>query len=150
MKASCPPDTRLPQALVILPTYNRASLLPTAIESVLLQDYLHKRLVIVDDGSTDDTREVCSRYLKDWPEIVSYVSKANGGCASSRNIGLQSIDEGTGYVCFLDSDDRFLPGKLSREVALLSRHAEADFSYSDSVLFEEETSREEVRKVAGA
>jgi glycosyltransferase involved in cell wall biosynthesis len=53
--------------LVILPTYNRAGLLPVAVESVFLQDYPHKKLVIVDDGSTDETRELCARYVKATP-----------------------------------------------------------------------------------
>jgi glycosyltransferase involved in cell wall biosynthesis len=134
--------------LVILPTYNRAGLLPVAVESVFLQDYPHKKLVIVDDGSTDETSALCARYVKDYPGTVAYVFKANGGCASARNVGLQWIDDQTGYVCFLDSDDRLLPGKLSREVALLSSHPGADFTYSDSVIFEEETGREEMWKVA--
>jgi glycosyltransferase involved in cell wall biosynthesis len=150
MTASGPPGAGEKYVLVVLPTYNRADLLPVAVESVLLQDYPHKKLVIVDDGSTDGTREVCTRYVKDSPGIVTYVFKANGGCASARNAGLQSIDDETDYVCFLDSDDRLLPGKLSREVALLSRHQDADFSYSDSVIFEEETGREEVWKAAAA
>jgi glycosyltransferase involved in cell wall biosynthesis len=148
LTASGPLSTGAKDVLVILPTYNRADLLPVAVESVLLQDYPHKKLVIVDDGSTDGTRVVCTRYLK--AGIITYVFKANGGCASARNAGLQSIDDETGYVCFLDSDDRLLPGKLSREVALLSRHPDAEFSYSDSIIFEEETGREEVWKAAAA
>lgn len=150
MTPSGPPSAGKKYVLIILPTYNRADLLPVAVESVFLQDHPHKKLIIVDDGSTDGTREVCTRYVKDHPGIVAYVFKANGGCASARNVGLQSIDDDTGYVCFLDSDDRLLPGKLSREVALLSRHPDADFSYSDSVIFEEETGREEVWKAAAA
>ena len=134
--------------LVILPTYNRARLLPVAVESVFLQDYPHKKLVIVDDGSTDETRDLCAGHVKDYPGIVTYVFKANGGSASARNVGLQWIDDRTGYVCFLDSDDRLLPGKFSREVALLSSHPDADFTYSDSVIFEEETEKEEIWKVA--
>ena len=150
MTASGPPGTGAKHVLVILPTYNRADLLPIAVESVLLQDYPQKRLVIVDDGSTDGTLDVCTRYVEDHPGIITYVSKTNGGCASARNVGLQSIDDEIGYVCFVDSDDRLLPGKLSREVALLSRHPDADFSYSDSIIFEEETGREEVWKAAAA
>ena len=145
------PSAPSPQhVLVILPTYNRAPLLPTAIESVLEQDYPHKKLVVVDDGSTDDTAAVCRRYLGDSRGAVSYVFKPNGGCASGRNKGLQSIDADTAYVCFVDSDDRLLPGKLSREVALLAGHPEAQFTYADSILFEEETGEEELRKAAGA
>src|SRR2546425_12961071 len=146
MTAFDPPGTGEKYVLVIVPTYIRADLLPVAVESVLVQDYSHKKLIIVDDGSTDRTREVCMRYVNDRPGIISYVFKANGGCASARNVGLQSIEDEIGYVCFLDSDDRLLPGKLSREVALLSCHRDADFTCSDSVIFEEETGREEVWK----
>jgi glycosyltransferase involved in cell wall biosynthesis len=138
------------QVLVILPTYNRADMLPIAIESVFAQDYQHKKLLVVDDGSTDGTRGICMQYINNHPGIVAYVFKPNGGCASARNVGLKSIDESTGYVCFLDSDDRLLPGKLSREVALLARHPNADFTYSDSVIFKEETGREELWKAAAA
>ena len=150
MTASDPPGTGEKHVLIILPTYNRADLLPVAVESVFLQNFPHKKLVIVDDGSTDGTRDLCMRFVKDSPGTVVYVFKANGGCASARNVGLQWIDDGAGYVCFLDSDDRLLQGKLSREVALLLRHPDADFSYSDSVIFEEETGREEIWKVAAA
>jgi len=150
MTVSDLPDAGEQHVLVILPTYNRAHLLPFAIESVLLQEYPYKKLVVVDDGSTDGTRDLCLRYVEDRPGIVAYVFKTNGGCASARNVGLESIDGRTRYVCFVDSDDRLLPGKLSREVALLSRHPEASFSYSDSVIFEEETGREEVWKAAAA
>jgi glycosyltransferase involved in cell wall biosynthesis len=136
--------------LIIIPTYNRAGMLPEAIESALAQDYSHKRLVIVDDGSTDGTRSICSEYARRFPEQITYTHKPNGGCASARNAGLDCIDDGIGYVCFLDSDDRFLPGKLSREVSLLQRNPDAEFVYGDSIIFDEDTSRETRSRVAAA
>jgi glycosyltransferase involved in cell wall biosynthesis len=136
--------------LVIVPTYNRAGLLPLTIESVLSQDYPHKKLIIVDDGSTDTTRELCVRYTREHPETISYRYQANSGCASARNAGLEAIDEGTDYVCFLDSDDQFLPHKLSREVTLLDAHPDAGFCYSDCVMFEEQRQTEQVCKAAAA
>lgn len=136
--------------LIITPTYNRAGMLPEAIGSVLAQEYPYKYLVIVDDGSTDDTRNVCNEYVRRYPEQITYTYKENGGCASARNTGLGYIDDGTGYVCFLDSDDRFLPGKLSREVSLLEKNPDADFVYGDSIIFDEDNARETRSRVAAA
>jgi glycosyltransferase involved in cell wall biosynthesis len=136
--------------LTILPTYNRAQLLPGAIESVLEQDYHFKKLMVVIDGSVDETEHICRGYAKEYPETISYEVKGNGGCASARNWGLNFITEEIGYVCFLDDDDRFLPGKFKREVKLLKDNPGASFSYTDSIIYNEETCLETVRKVAGA
>lgn len=136
--------------LTIIPTYNRAKLLPEAIESVLAQDYPYKRMVIVNDGSTDETVSVCSEYVRKYPDTVLNRQKKNGGCASARNEGLNSVTKEIGYVCFLDDDDRLLPGKFAREVLLLERNSEADFTYGDCIIYEEETKRERLQKVAGA
>jgi len=136
--------------LTIIPTYNRVQLLQEAVESVLAQNYPYKRIIIVNDGSTDETESVCYRYVKEYAGTVLYQSKNNGGCAGARNHGLNLIDEDIGYVCFLDDDDRLLPGKFSREVELLKKNPEADFSYADSIIYEEETKSERLQKVAGA
>lgn len=136
--------------LTIIPTYNRAKLLSEAIESVLAQDYPYKRIVIVNDGSTDETESVCHKFVRNYPGTVLDRQKPNGGCAGARNDGLNSISEDIGYVCFLDDDDRLLPGKFSREVALLEKNPKADFSYADSVIRDEETQRDKLQKVSGA
>ncbi len=136
--------------LIIIPTYNRAGMLHEAIESALAQDYPYKRLIIVDDGSTDNTKSICDKYTVKFPENINYIYKVNGGCASARNAGLDFIDGDIGYVCFLDSDDRFLPGKLIREVALLGQNPGADFVYGDSVIFDECTGREYRSRIAAA
>lgn len=136
--------------VVIIPAYNRAKFLPEAIESVLAQDYPYIKLLIVDDGSTDETAGICAKYVKENPQTVFYHYKENGGCASARNQGLAMIEEYIGYVCFLDSDDRLLPGKIKREVELLKNNPEADFTYSDYILYEQESKKEKLKKVAGA
>ena len=124
--------------LIITPSYNRADLLPDAIESVLAQDYPYKKIVIIDDGSTDNTKEVCRKYIDAYPETVFYYYKENGGCASARNFGLNLIDDTIGYICFLDSDDKMLPGKLSREIDVLQKTSEVGFTYSDTVYYIED------------
>ena len=136
--------------LVIIPTFNRANMLFEAIKSVLTQDYPYIRIVIVDDGSTDNTKNVSQKYVDEFPGKIIYQYKVNGGCSSARNKGLELIGDDVGYVCFLDSDDRLLPGKLSREVELLENNPNADFSYADSIVFDEIKNKERLCQVAAA
>jgi glycosyltransferase involved in cell wall biosynthesis len=134
--------------MVIATTYNRNDMLPDAIESFLAQDYPYKKLFIIDDGSTDGTRDTCLRYVQENKGTVFYYYKNNAGCASARNFGLDLVHDTVGYVCFLDSDDRLLPEKLSREIELLNRFPEADFVYSDTIVYCEKTSKERLSKAA--
>jgi glycosyltransferase involved in cell wall biosynthesis len=136
--------------LVITTTYNRACMLPEAIDSFLAQDYPYKKMVIIDDGSTDQTKETLTECLNNSKGNILYYYKENGGCASARNFGLDLIDDTIGYVCFLDSDDRLLPGKLHREVAFLKSFPGADFVYSDTVMYNETTKKEKTSKAAAA
>lgn len=93
---------------VIIPTFNRADLLPETVQSVLAQTYRNFEVIVVDDGSTDDTVGVLKPYL----EQIRYFYQANHGLASARNRGIQ---EATGdFVAFLDSDDLYEPEFLSR------------------------------------
>ncbi|HTI51433.1 MAG TPA: glycosyltransferase family 2 protein [Planctomycetaceae bacterium] len=102
--------TSWPRVSVIIPTYNRASLVCAAIESVLGQGYPNLEVLVIDDGSTDDTAQVVARF----GTPVRYVRQSNAGAASARNRG---IELATGeLVAFLDSDDLFLPGKLKEQV----------------------------------
>ncbi|MGB9627194.1 MAG: glycosyltransferase family 2 protein, partial [Thermodesulfobacteriota bacterium] len=136
--------------LTIITTYNRARLLTESIESVLAQDYPYKKIIIVDDGSIDETANVCQNYVKKYPEQIIYHYKKNGGCASARNRGLSLVGEDVRYVCFLDDDDRFLPGKFRREVDLLKENPHANFSYADSVIHDEAGNSEKLVKAAAA
>ncbi len=87
----------------IIPTYNRAGLLPRAVESVLVQMEPGDELIVVDDGSTDNTREVVARY----GDRVKYLLTENGGCGAARNAGVKIATRP--LVAFLDSDDEWLP-----------------------------------------
>jgi glycosyltransferase involved in cell wall biosynthesis len=143
-------SNRARDVLVIIPTYNRARLLPESVRSAFSQDYSAVAIVVVDDGSTDDTSGACSVLARQFPGRLLYLQQENRGCASARNRGLERLDDRFGFVCFLDSDDRLLPGKLAREVQLLVEHPEADFTYADSVVFDELTGLEQTQKVAAA
>ena len=109
---------------IILCTYNRAALLPNAIRSVQLQSYQGWKLIIIDDGSTDNTREIVQKY-QSKDKRIAYHFQQNKGLAEARNAGLR-IAAGE-YICFLDSDDELLPGHLEIRVKYLTVHSQIDF-----------------------
>ena len=97
---------------VVIPAYNYAAYLPRAIDSVLDQAGDDFEIIVVDDGSTDETPAVGARYQQLHPERVRYRRQANGGPAKARNRG---VDESRGeFLIFLDADDRLLPDALER------------------------------------
>ncbi len=103
---------------IIIPTYNRATFLPKAIESVLSQTYTDWELIIVDDGSTDNTRDVVSKYEDNR---IRYIYQQNAERSAARNNG---IAKATGdYVCFLDSDNQMFPNRLQLLVNTISAKA---------------------------
>jgi glycosyltransferase involved in cell wall biosynthesis len=102
-----------PLVSVIIPTYNRAHLIEGALASVLRQEYRPLEIIVVDDGSIDDTSDLMARK---YPHL-SYVRQANSGPSIARNHGVR-LSSGE-IIMFLDSDDEWLPGKVSRQVNLL-------------------------------
>jgi len=105
---------------VVIPTYNRAKLVINAIESVLAQKYAVDEIIVVDDGSTDDTPLMLERVREANPrmaKVLRYFHQANRGQSVARNKGLEeAIGE---WVAFLDSDDIWLPEKLDCQVRAL-------------------------------
>jgi glycosyltransferase involved in cell wall biosynthesis len=115
-------SAQTPLVSVVIPCYNQAHFLGEAIESVLSQSYQRYEIVVVDDGSTDNTSEVASRYP---PEKVGLIRQENKGLSAARNAGL-SHARGE-YVVFLDSDDRLLADALEVGVRELEAHPECAF-----------------------
>lgn len=101
---------------VVIPAFNAGSLLGEAIESVLAQSYPVSEIIIVDDGSTDNTKEVVSQYVQRTTHDVKYIYQPNKGPAAARNKGIKKA--GGDYIAFLDSDDLWLPEKIEKEMAL--------------------------------
>ena len=100
---------------VIIPAYNGDRYIEEAIDSILNQTYTDYEIIVVDDGSTDNTPQIVKRY----GDKINYFSQSNQGVAASRNLGLA---EARGkYIAFLDQDDIFLPHKLASQVALLEQ-----------------------------
>lgn len=113
--------SRLPPTVsVILPTYNRATLLPRAVHSVLAQTRQDFELIIVDDASTDGTAELVEQLADS--RIVYLRQSARRGAAAARNTGIRAAT--APYVAFIDSDDAWLPTKLERQLSAMSHSAQ--------------------------
>jgi glycosyltransferase involved in cell wall biosynthesis len=105
----------LPKVSVIITNYNYARYISEAIESVLNQDHANLQLIVVDDGSTDNSEDVIQRYIAK----LIYIKKANGGVSSARNEGMK-FAEGA-YIAFLDADDYWEKTLLSSQLSTLTQ-----------------------------
>ena len=124
----------LPLVSVIMPVYNACRINRTflirALQSIANQTYRQLELVIVDDGSTDDTRQVCEAFLSQNPQLrAQYLSKENGGQSCARNFGVRAC-QGE-YIGFLDQDDEWYADKLEQVVPWLA-NKNIDVLYTDS------------------
>lgn len=109
---------------VIIPVYNTAAYLPACIESVVHQTYSDLEIILIDDGSTDNSLEICMAYAQN-DERITVIDKPNGGQASARNLGL---DKCTGsYIAFIDSDDTIALDTLEKNVPFLEADTDLDF-----------------------
>jgi len=118
---------RKPQVSVIIPTYNRGWILKEAIDSVLTQDYKNFELIVVDDGSTDNTSEILASYGND----IRVLFQENKGVSAARNRG---VAEASGqFIAFLDSDDLWLPQKLSTQLEFFNQTPDALICQTEEV-----------------
>lgn len=105
---------------VVVPSYNSASVIDAALSSILSQTHQPDEIIVVDDGSHDDTAAVCRRF-----EEVRYIRQSNAGASTARNRGADIADGD--LLAFLDADDEWSPRKLERQMAALAETPEADF-----------------------
>ncbi|QPJ62903.1 MAG: glycosyltransferase [Candidatus Nitronauta litoralis] len=123
------PDTYIntPRVSVVIPTYNRVEFLEKAVESVLLQTWSNWELIVVDDGSTDDTADT----MQGIPQVNFLRFEENKGVSYARNRGIEIA--GGEFICFLDSDDQWLPEKLTRQVQWMEKNPECSACYTDEI-----------------
>lgn len=137
-----------PIVSIITPTFNRAEFIEEAIQSVLDQTEGEFELLVVDDGSTDATKELLAPYLKD--SRVKYFYQENQGQSVARNRGLaESRGE---FFCFIDSDNVWLPDKLERQLEFMDSHPNIDIVYGDIISIDEnsrETGRQNMARFSG-
>ena len=115
---------------VIIPTYNRSNYLIQSLESVLAQTYRNLEVIVVNDGSTDETKTKLEPFL----HRISYFEKSNGGKSSALNLGLKHISGN--YVWVFDDDDVALPELVELHISVFESQPEVDFVYSGFAYFE--------------
>jgi glycosyltransferase involved in cell wall biosynthesis len=121
----------MPEVSVIIPTYNSARFIGEALQSVFDQTLKDYELIVVDDGSTDPTKQVIERY----GNKIRYVFQQQGGPAKARNRG---IGDSLGrYIAFLDADDVWLPLKLEKQVCTFHRCPELAMVFTENSIFNE-------------
>jgi glycosyltransferase involved in cell wall biosynthesis len=121
-----------PLVSVIIPTYNCASYIPKSIRSVLDQSYKNVEIIVVDDGSTDNTKVIIKKFAS-W---VRYFHQENQGVSVARNTGINLA--GGDLIVFLDADDFFLPGKLAQQTAVFKEKPELDMVHSGMKVIDED------------
>lgn len=123
-----------PSITVIIPTYNRARFVSLAIDSVLAQKGFNVQIIVVDDGSTDNTREV----LEVYGNKISAHYQRNAGCGAARNFAIK-LATGT-WISFLDSDDEWEPNFLATHFAAIAQHPEVLVSTGNILMVHEQSS----------
>ena len=117
----------MPKVSVIIPTYNCAHYLGQAIESVIGQTFRDFEIIVLDDGSTDNTSEIAGKY----GNAIRYIRQANGGLPAARN---RAIEASTGeFVALLDSDDWWAPTKLRRQLDFMAWHPEYVIAQTEEI-----------------
>jgi len=122
--------SRPPIVSVVVPFLNAAGFLHQAIQSVVSQSYDHWELLLVDDGSTDESGHIAKSWVGNHPARMQYLqhaNHANRGASAARNLGIRHAFGD--LVAFLDADDVWLPEKLERQVSLLTAHPDAGMIY---------------------
>lgn len=122
----------MPRVSVVIPTFNCATYLPSAIDSVLNQSFNDFEILVVDDGSTDGTIDRLRQYAKH----IHYVYQENAGASAARNRAL-SLSTGE-YIAYLDADDVWYPTKLERQIAFLDMNKEYGLVHSDVSVIDEQ------------
>jgi glycosyltransferase involved in cell wall biosynthesis len=117
------------QVSVIIPTYNRAQRLGKAIDSVLAQSHQDFELIVVDDGSEDNTDELIGNYNSD----IVYIRQENSGAAAARNRGIEKARYN--LLAFLDSDDWFAENKLKTQIEAMNRNPSCLISHTNEIWY---------------
>jgi len=123
-------DMDNPLVSVIIPFYNREKLLERAIKSVLAQTYTNWEIILIDDGSKDNSVLVVRKFIENMPERIFLVQQANAGEGSARNAGIRNA-KGE-FIGLLDSDDAWHPNFLERMIHGFSYSAEVDWIYCNA------------------
>jgi cellulose synthase/poly-beta-1,6-N-acetylglucosamine synthase-like glycosyltransferase len=117
----------MPTVDVIIPAYNAAKYLPVAIDSVVAQTFEDWRILLIDDGSTDDTAEVVAPYIVRLGSKLKYIRQANGGLPNARNAAIRNSS--AEFLALLDADDIWLPNRLTESLKSFENRPQVGLSY---------------------
>ncbi|MFT4599939.1 MAG: teichuronic acid biosynthesis glycosyltransferase TuaG [Arenicella sp.] len=127
-----------PLVSIIVPIYNGASFIKETVQSCLDQTYENWELIIIDDGSTDNSAEIIKGFLSDK---VRYFRKENGGQASARNLGIEK-SKGD-WIAFLDADDIWVAEKLQKQIFVIENDSELDLIFCHAYVFQEKKNQKQ-------
>ncbi len=114
---------------VIIPTYNRAALIERALASVIAQSYAAAEIIVVDDGSTDNTQQIIeANYAQ-----IRYLQQTNKGVSAARNAGINATS--CEWICLLDSDDSWQPDKLEKQRKALTENPDYLFCHTNEIWY---------------
>ncbi len=126
----------IPKISVVTPTYNRSHLIAECLDSILAQTTPAYEIIIIDDGSVDNTRQVVARFIEDLSPgapSIHYIYQPNAGPAAARNTGFKAA---TGdFIALWDSDDLCPPDRFAKELALFAAHPSLDFVFGNEAKF---------------
>lgn len=123
---------KTPLVSVVIPAYNAIRFVNATIDSVFAQTFQNFEILVIDDGSTDNTKEV----LETYGDKIRYLPKENGGVSSARNFGIENA-KGK-YIAFLDADDVWMPEKLEKQVAAMEEDEKIGLCYVATQKVDEE------------
>jgi glycosyltransferase involved in cell wall biosynthesis len=129
------------QVSVIIPTYNSARFLTAAVESVLKQTFKDFEVIVIDDGSTDNTSEI----IKQFGDSVRYIFQKNQGVSVARNTGIKN--SAAKYVAFLDADDVWMPTKLEKQIAALKENPKSKVCYTEYLSVSSDLKPQDLRRL---
>ena len=132
----------IPEISVVIPAYNAAIYITDSITSVLNQSFTAWELIIVDDGSTDNTAEIISRFLSN--QKITLIQQANKGVSAARNAGIKNA-KGR-FITFLDADDYYLSDNLIEKYNVLANNTTVDFVYCDVMQCDEKLNDVKIEK----
>ncbi len=131
-----------PEISVIIPAYNSAKYLAESILSVINQSFNSWELIVVDDGSTDNTAEIANNYLTD--QRITLIRQLNKGVSAARNAGIKIAK--AKFITFLDADDYYLPHNLQEKYNVLVKNSSVDFVYCDVMQCDEKLNDIKIEK----
>ena len=128
-------DQPMVKVSIIVPSYNSAQYLPEALESALCQTYQDYEIIVIDDGSTDQTKDIVQGFAADHPEKIRYIYQENKGLAVARNTAIKHA-RGK-FLALLDSDDKWLPERLEYTVKAIESDDAVGLAYCDITYVDE-------------